>query len=178
MIKNIEKYLNICDEIALFSKCLSRKIGVLIVTPDFTIVNSGYNGPPRLCPHCDSKERLDWLVERIQKEKVGDIRNFLLDNGFGKRCPRQIMGFRSGEGLSLCQAGHAEANAIANCSREGIGAKGNWIIMNCSLPCQECCKMIIGAGITKVICVDAPDYDLGSRWILNNAGVEIIQIKR
>jgi deoxycytidylate deaminase len=80
--------------------------------------------------------------------------------------------------LWACQAGHAEANAIFNCSREGVKTKGCYMIMNCSLPCQECCKAIIGGGIAKIVCTEGPDYDSGSRWLLCQAGVEIVQLKR
>jgi dCMP deaminase len=175
-MNNISKYMKICDLIANeFSKCLSRKIGCLILTTDYTIIATGYNGPPRKVNHCNSIERLEWIVPQLKQTHVGDIKSYLMENGWGEKCPRHILKFKSGEGLWACQAGHAERNAIDNCCREGIKIKGCWLVLNAPLPCQECAKSIIGAGITRVVCKAGPDYDAGSRWLLEQAGVEIIQ---
>jgi dCMP deaminase len=168
--------MNIAKEVGKASKCLSRQIGVVLVTQDKTIIGTGFNGPPRKIPHCDSTERLQWLVENVQKTKVGTIKEFFLDNGWGKKCPRRIMGFKSGEALWVCPAAHAERNALINSAREGIRTKGCILVMNCALPCQECSKEIINAGIVTVVCLKGEDYDSGSRWLLEKAGVEIIQL--
>jgi dCMP deaminase len=174
-MKNIDHYMAICDEIAKMSKCLSRKIGVIAITPDGTFIGSGYNGPSRGVPHCNSPERLEWLTEELKKTHSGDVRSFILENGWGSVCPRYIMRYKSGEGLHICSAGHAERNCLINCAREGIRVKGSYLIMNCPLPCVECSKSIINAGVVKIFCKTGPDYDSGSRWLLNQASIEIIQ---
>ena len=62
-------------------------------------------------------------------------------------CPRK--NFPSGQMLHLCLATHAEANAIANAARQGHRVNGARIF--CSiLPCQECLKLLINAGIKEV----------------------------
>ena len=175
-MKNISYYMELCDNVAKISKCLSIKRGSIILTSDYTVVNSGYNGPPRGVSHCDSQERLEWLCDRLKNTHTGDIKSYLLENGWGSRCPRQILKFKSGDGLWVCPAGHSEANAVYNAAREGICIKGCWIVHNTSLPCQECCKAIINSGLSKVICRTGQDYDVGSRWLLNQAGIEIIQV--
>ena len=174
---NYEPYLNITKEVAKFSKCLSRQIGVVLISKDKTILGTGYNGPPRNTPHCDSPERLEWLVKHLAKERVGDLKAYLLENGWGNKCPRQIMGFKSGEGLWVCPAAHAERNVLINSAREGIKTKGCTIIMNCALPCQECSKEIINAGISTIVCLQGADYDVGSRWLLERSNIEIIQLE-
>lgn len=175
---NYRYYINIAGEVAKLSKCLSIQIGVVLVTPDKTIVGTGYNGPPRGVPHCNDMERLSWVVNHLQENRIGDIKNYILENGWGEKCPRRILGFKSGEGLWICPAAHAERNAIVNSAREGIKTKGSYLFMNCPLPCQECCKEIINAGISRVICYEGPDYDIGSRWLLTKGGVEITQLHR
>jgi dCMP deaminase len=174
---NYKVLLNVAIEVSKSSKCLSRQIGSVIVTPDGTIVGTGYNGPPRKVPHCNSTERFMWIVEHLKKDRIGDIAGFLQDNGWGNKCPRQILGFKSGKELWLCPAAHAERNALINSAREGISTKGCEIIMNCALPCQECSKEIINAGITKIVCLEGKDYDYGSRWLLKQAGVEVLQFQ-
>ena len=175
-MKNIEHYMAICNEVAKMSKCLSRKIGTVIVTEDGTLVGMGYNGPVRTASHCDSDERLEWLVNNLKKTHAGDIKSFLLENGWGSICPRQILKYGSGKGLEFCQAAHSERNAIVNSAREGIKIKGCYMIMNCGLPCQECAKEVVNSGIVKIYCKKGPEYDIGSRWILEQGGVDIIQI--
>jgi len=46
-----EYFLGVCKTIASNSKCLSRKIGAIIVR-DKSIISTGYNGPPRGVPPC------------------------------------------------------------------------------------------------------------------------------
>ena len=175
-MKNINHYMAICDEIAKMSKCLSRKIGVIAITPDGTVLSSGYNGPSRGIPHCDSNERLEWIVSELKKTHSGNVKSFILDNDWGNKCPRYIMKYQSGEGLHICSASHAERNCIVNCAREGVRIKGSYLVMNCPLPCQECSKEIINSGVTKIFCKTGPDYDSGSRWLLTMGGIEITQI--
>jgi dCMP deaminase len=175
---NYKRLLNVALEVSNASKCLSRHIGAVLVTPDGTIVGTGYNGPPRKTPHCDSEERLEWLVENVRKTKVGSIKGFFLDNGWGVKCPRRIMGYKSGEALWVCPAAHAERNALINSAREGIKTKGCILVMNCPLPCQECSKEIINAGIVTIVCLEGDDYDPGSRWLLERAGIKIVQIPK
>lgn len=46
------RYLRICREYAQLTRCLSRKVGALIVTPDNIPIAMGVNGPPRGIEHC------------------------------------------------------------------------------------------------------------------------------
>jgi len=177
MSHDLFKYwLAIASQVAQKSKCLSRKIGALIITPDNTIVGTGYNGPPRGVVHCDSPERLEWIIENVTKTHFGNVRAFLEDSGWGTACPRHLLGYKSGDGLYLCIAGHAERNAIVNSAREGIRTKGCFLVLNTVLPCKDCMIEIINAGITKIICYAGPDYDPASRWLAVQVGTEIIQI--
>ena len=62
-------------------------------------------------------------------------------------CPRE--NYPSGLALHLCVGTHAEANAIANAARHGIQLK-NATAYCTILPCQECLKSLINAGIKTV----------------------------
>jgi len=160
-----------------WSKCLSRKIGAVIVE-DKTIISTGYNGPPRGVPECHTKQRIEQILSAnpsLRHTPEGE-RLRLSD---GTKCPRQILGYASGQGLDLCPAGHAEANAVANASRIGIRLTGADMYCWCPLPCQECSKMIIGSGLARVFYIATGiDYDPNSRWMLMNAGVSLIGITK
>ena len=62
--KFIHKYMHLAKNFGEDSNpCYSRKIGVIIVEPKINkIVATGYNGPPRGTPHCDSKKHLHIIV--------------------------------------------------------------------------------------------------------------------
>ena len=47
---------------------------------------------------------------------------------------------------------HAELNAILNAARVGTRLKGSTIYLTSGLPCSNCARAIINAGIEKVYC--------------------------
>ena len=157
-----------------WSKCLSRQIGAVVVR-DKTILSTGYNGPPRGVAECHTKERRMHLIGTYYNAPCNIDKADLLVKELDK-CPRQALGFGSGEGLHLCSAGHAEANSIANAAREGVRVSGADMYCWCPLPCMNCAKMIIGAGIARVFYVKGEDYDKEARWELEQAGVVLVGI--
>jgi len=163
-------FLDICNVVAENSKCLSRKIGAIIVR-DKSIISKGYNGPPRGVPHC-GLERFN-----LDSDLNCTMVNMHSDKNISEICPRKLMGFHSGEGLEWCLASHAERNAIVNAARNGIRVKGTKIYMNCDIPCAECMKEIINAGIEEIICVDLVYYDRLSKFLLDNSKVKIRRFK-
>lgn len=52
--KKGEYYLKVAQLSAQQSKCLSRKVGAVIVYDD-CIISTGYNGPARGCSHCNNR---------------------------------------------------------------------------------------------------------------------------
>lgn len=59
---------------------------------------------------------------------------------------------------------HSEANAIINAARIGVSLKNSKIFLTCGLPCSDCAKLIINAGINEVICKDTHN-DLKGDWM-------------
>jgi len=155
-------FMSICDIVGSHSKCLSRKIGALIVR-DRSILSSGYNGPPRGVPHC--AKRLETTDEKDtlfnQPIPTGEI-----------QCPRRLLGYSSGQGLEYCIAAHAERNSIANAARNGTCTAGAILYLNTVLPCKDCMAEIINAGIHIVVCYPG-EYDRLSGWMAKYAKVQI-----
>ncbi len=168
-----EKFLDAARHFGSWSKCFSRKIGAVIVR-DKTVIATGFNGPPRGVPHCDSLERLT-EINRILA-LTGQI-PLNLDDVRGK-CPRKVISSVSGDLLHLCQAGHAEQNAITNAAREGIAVKGASMYCCCPQPCFGCAKNIINAGIATVYYLNEEDYDCMSGWLFDRSGVRTIPINQ
>lgn len=148
-------YLDIAQTVALRGTCLRRKYGSIIVSND-EIISTGYAGAPRGRKNCSD---------------VGS-------------CTRDRLGIPRGERYEMCRSVHAEANAIISAARRDmIGAT---LYIACIDPqtdalvpgancCAMCKRLIINAGITKVVVRDTPDTYraiLVEDWIANDESLE------
>ncbi len=144
-------YLDIAETVAERGTCLRKKYGAIIVKND-VIVSTGYVGAPRGRKNC-------------------------CDMQF---CLREQMNIPRGERYELCRSVHAEQNAIINASREqmigatmylcGVDVKTGEYVENSSC-CQMCKRMVINAGIEKVIIRDNKEnfrVIMVSDWIEND----------
>jgi len=92
-----------------------------VIVKNKQILASGYNGTPMGLPHC---------------EEVG--------------CLREQMKVPSGKCHELCRGVHAEQNAITQAAYHGVSVKGGTIYVT-HQPCVVCTKMLINAGIERVV---------------------------
>jgi dCMP deaminase len=75
---------------------------------------------------------------------------------------------------------HAEANSIANCSKNNGNSKGCTMYVT-YFPCSNCAGLIVNAGIARVVCENKPDFNherWGESWkiaqtIFDEAGVKV-----
>ncbi|GAB4383089.1 MAG: dCMP deaminase family protein [Salibacteraceae bacterium] len=77
-------------------------------------------------------------------------------------------------GLTKWYVLHAEANAILKVARTTNNASGATLYLTNS-PCKDCSKLILQAGIKRLVYVDAYKDPTGLEF-LEKAGVEIVQI--
>jgi len=169
-LMNRDQYwLNLCKAIASNSKCLSRKLGAVIVKDNSFIISTGYNGPPAKCKHCEWRDDKGAIYGDHKLGGWNDVKpNYI--------CPRKRMGFQSGEGLEFCFAAHAERNAISIAAKLGHSTDNCSMYLDWIIPCFECCKSLINAGIKEVIVVNLENYDkkgITGRQLLEQAGVRI-----
>lgn len=47
---------------------------------------------------------------------------------------------------------HAERNAIYNAARSGVSTNGSIMYLTCGIPCSDCARGIINAGIIAIYC--------------------------
>jgi dCMP deaminase len=124
-----EYFIEIAKVVSSRSTCLRRRYGAVIVK-DNVIISTGYNGAPRGSLNC-------------------------VDTG---KCRRKELNVPAGERYELCEAVHAEQNAIINGSPErmkdstiyiagfeenGSAAEGK--------PCLLCRRMILNAQIEQMV---------------------------
>jgi dCMP deaminase len=168
-------YLELCQVVAKKSQCLSRKIGAILVK-DKAVVSQGYNGPPRGVQTCDHRWHNDIELTALagfDKLNSAEFTNKWLKDLEGV-CPRYVkeLGFKSGQGLEWCVAGHAERNALINAARSGIATKGLKMYMDCGFPCTPCLVEIINAGIDEIIVTKPVFYDASAEYLLKQSGLK------
>ena len=152
-------FFDICNAVAQNSKCLSRKVGAILVK-DKSIIATGYNGPPRGVPSCGLRGLYDSTLLKELREFEEKNNIYFEDGCVGKNlpnmvkdyrdikfmeCPRKLLNYKSGEGLHLCVAGHGERNALINAARHGVITNGATLYCNCPIPCKDCLIEIINA---------------------------------
>jgi dCMP deaminase len=126
-------YLSIAKEVAKRSTCFRARNGSIIVRDD-QIIATGYVGAPRKTKDC-------------------------LERGY---CLRDELKIPHGQQYEICRSVHSEQNAIVNAARAGVSLFGGTMYIygeNAktgkkidSFPCYICKKMIINAGLEKVVC--------------------------
>lgn len=141
-----KRFVELSQTIATWSSCYKegRQVGAVIVR-DKRIITTGYNGAPSGIKSCKEKGE----------------------------CLRIKLGIPSGTRHELCYAIHAEQNAIIQAAKLGISIEGATLYCT-HYPCTICSKMIINAGIKRVIYIH-PYPDDFSGTLLSEAGVETLQ---
>jgi dCMP deaminase len=114
-----------------------------IMVKDKNILATGYNGTPTGITHCDVTG-----------------------------CLREQLKVPSGERHELCRGLHAEQNAIIQAARHGVNID-NSVLYCTNSPCIICTKMLINAGIRKVIYIEGYADEL-SMEMLEEAQIEVI----
>ena len=141
-----EYFMQMAELTATRSTCLRRHVGAVIVQNKH-IIATGYNGAPRGLAHC---------------AELGG-------------CLREKLGVPSGERHELYRALHAEQNAIIQAATLGHSIEGASIYIT-HQPCSICAKMIINAGIDKIVVKEGyPDEMAVS--LLAEAGKRVIMLK-
>jgi len=80
----------------------------------------------------------------------------------------------SGERHELCRALHAEQNAIIQAATSGQSIEGGTIYIT-NQPCVICAKMIINAGIRKIVVAEGYPDELAVE-LLAEAGLKVVTL--
>lgn len=118
-----KRFMELTEQVASWSSCFKndRQVGAIIVK-NKRILTTGYNGAPEGVASCK-------------------------DRG---ECLRMKLGIPSGTRHEICYAVHAEQNAIIQAARLGIVLEGATLYCT-HQPCVICAKMIINAGIRRIV---------------------------
>lgn len=141
-----DQYFMRMAELAACRSTCVRRKVGAVIVKDRMVLSTGYNDTPRGLPNCG-------------------------DGG----CERCAGDAPSGTGHDTCLCIHAEMNCIIQAAYHGVSVNGGTIYVTYQ-PCLTCAKMILNAGIRRV--VFAGDYpDPTARSLLEAGGVELVQIE-
>ena len=147
MSKWDKRFMNMAEVVGSWSSCYQEKRHVwAVIVKDNRILTTGYNGAPSGVESCAEKGE----------------------------CLRKKLNIPSGTRHEICYAVHAEQNAICQAAKMGISIENATIYVT-HQPCTICTKMIINAGIKKVVFKHGYPDDF-SKVLLDEAGVELINI--
>ena len=124
-----------------------RRQVAAVIVKDRRIISTGYNGTPSGIRNC-----------------------------YEGGCPRCASAVRSGVNLGECICAHAEENAIIQAAHYGVQLKGS-VLYSTESPCLLCAKMIISAGIKKVVYESDYHYSAQVKALFRQAGVACRKIK-
>ncbi len=127
------------------SSCLNSQMGAVLVTQDNDVISTGYNGSPAKLPNCS-------------------------DLGTCRR--KEDADYASGKNLHLCNAVHAEINAILLAAKNGHSTKDAKLYCT-HQPCTECAKQIVNAGIAEVIFANSYPNNEESIKIMQHGEVRV-----
>ena len=137
-----KRFMELTEEVSGWASCIRRKVGAIIVR-DKRVMTTGYNGAPSGIASC---------VER-------------------EECMRDKMNIPSGTHAELCYAAHAEQNAIIQAAKYGVNIDGATLYCT-HQPCVICAKMIINAGIKRVIYKEGYPDEFSMR-LFKEAGTKV-----
>ena len=142
-----EYFLGLLEPLGRRGTCDRGRSGSVIVSPNNTILATGYAGAPPGQPHCDE---VGHMIKTVTHE----------DGSQSQHCFRTL---------------HAEENAILQCAKDGIRLEGATIYSK-MVPCYNCAMRIVRVGIKRVVSLKRYHLDGLSRKLFKDAGVELVVI--
>ena len=137
-----EYFLEIMDTVGKRVTC-DRGRSCALIAKDKQILTTGYAGSPAGTKHCDE---VGHEIHKVISEEGKE----------SSHCIRTV---------------HAEQNAIAQAAKIGTPLLGSTIYSS-MFPCYTCAKIIISAGITRVVAQNDYHASVRSKEIFKEAGVK------
>jgi dCMP deaminase len=116
-----------------------------VLVKDCRVLSTGYNGVPSGVAHC---------------EVTG--------------CLREKLNVSSGERHELCRGLHAEQNAIIQAAFHGVSIR-EAVLYCTTLPCIICAKMLINAGVRRIVYLDGYADSL-TEEMLGEVGMKLVRM--
>ncbi|PIZ98730.1 MAG: cell division protein DedD [Candidatus Komeilibacteria bacterium CG_4_10_14_0_2_um_filter_37_10] len=141
-----EYFIKIMEVVGLRGTCNRGRAGCVIVKNNH-ILTTGYVGAPPKFSDCDEVGHL-MIKATSEMDYDGELHD---------HCVRTI---------------HAEQNAIVQAARLGLAIEGATAYVKFE-PCPVCARMLIAAGIVRVVCQRRYQTGEYTRQMLKEAGVQL-----
>lgn len=125
-------FLEMAKVLANLGTCSRRKVGCILTDVHNRVLSTGYNGVAKGQVHC-----------------------------IDKQCPGAVHASGSGTSLYLCEAIHAEQNALLQC--KDVDAIYNCYV-TCS-PCIQCVKLLMNTPCRHIYFTEPHSHDEKSRQL-------------
>lgn len=159
-------YMKMAMVMAELSHAIRYKVGCIIVSKDGQLISQGFNGTPSGYDNCCEEVMCEckWIYG-CQKNAapIEDVLNveYCKDCKFCKLATKK-------------EVLHAETNAISKCAKWHSSTVDGTLYVTLS-PCIDCAKLIIQAGITRLVYLD--EYrDVSGIKLLNKVGIKVQQL--
>jgi dCMP deaminase len=123
---------------------------------------------------------LEWAkLSRCARKQVGALivkEGMIISDGYNGTPSGFPNDCEDGDGLTHWYVLHAEANAILKVARSTNNARGATLYLTHS-PCRECSKLILQAGIKRLVYLDAYKDPSGLE-LLEKGGVMVCKLER
>lgn len=157
------RYLRMARIWAENSYAIRLKVGCLVVSKDGNIISDGYNGTPvgfeNVCEIASDKqyEPFAHLSDEVKRDTL-----------------KKHLALGNIKLITKPYVLHAEANAITKLARTTQSSEGATLYCT-DMPCMECSKLIIQAGVKRVV-YERPYRITDGEELLKRAGVEVVNI--
>ena len=145
-------FLSIAKKLAKRGTCIRKQVGCVLVDELGQILSTGYNGVARGLPHCND---IYHGSDATSGDRVATYPN---------KCAGAD--HDSGQGLEICEAIHAEQNALLQC----FDVQHIHTVYCTASPCRHCMKLIMNTGAKRVVFLE--EYSQSSKDLADKAGIE------
>lgn len=139
---DVDEYFMAMASLASERSTCMRRKVGAVIVREKQVISTGYNGAPKELPHCAD---------------VG--------------CLREDMGADSGTRHELCRGVHAEQNAVIQAAVFGVSVKNSTLYTTLH-PCVMCVKIVLNAGIERIVFKEGYPDKLAERMI-RESGINI-----
>lgn len=130
-----EVWLRVALDLSARGTCYKARVGCVLTNARGHVLSTGWNGPEEGAPHCN-----EVVYEPSLQEMVGGP-------PVPPRYPHACPGAFAPRGSDLCEAVHAEQNALSRCA-----FVDQIRTAYCSLsPCLRCAKQLLNTGMQRLV---------------------------
>lgn len=144
-----EYFLSMARLVSSRTTCLRRSVGCVLVNHRKHVIATGYNGVAAGRPHCNEVDPFD-------------------PAGYPNACSGATS--ESGTDLHLCEAIHAEQNALLQC-KDVYEIHTAYVTVS---PCMHCLKLLLNTSCQRIVCFQLYDVDAAHLWLEAGRQLDVV----